>query len=260
VTDRRVAVYGHPARLALLISCVAFCGGIAICGEASASAPPPVLSVSPSSGLLDGKTVSVSVGPNGFFTPGAHVNILECADKGGTPANLPKDDSTCDGNTIQGPTVLVAANGSFSDAAYTVYELPSPALGEQHNTQPICNTTNQCVLFVGQNQNDFSAPKVFSAPFSIGAGVTTSTTNPATSTGSSTSSSGNNPTAASSTTLPASGSSGGTDPSVTLSSAAAGGTLAKTGAPADLIWMVALGAILVIGGSFGRRLAQRRAE
>jgi hypothetical protein len=248
--------------MSLLVSCVVLGCGIAIGEVAGASAPPPTLTVSPSSGLFDGETVSVSVPANGYFTPGSRVNILECADPGGTSAHLPKDDSTCDGSTIQGPTVLVAANGSFSEPAYTVYELPSPALGEQHNSQPVCSATNLCVLYVGQNQNDFTAPKVFSTPFGVGPGTTTGSTSE-TSGGTSTSTttaSGNKSATGSSTTLPASSSNGGTDPSVSLSSAGSGGTLARTGAPTDLIWMAALGAILILGGSYGRRLSQRRAE
>ena len=86
---------------------------------------------------------------------------------GGSAANLPKDITTCDGNTIQGTTILVANDGSFSDSSYQVYMLPNSVLGEQPNDKPICNQTNYCVLYVGQNQNDFTAPKVFSAPFLI---------------------------------------------------------------------------------------------
>ena len=151
-------------------------------GSGWAGASAPTVTMSPSTDLHDGESVSVSIGPNTVFTPNAGVNILECADPGGTLANLPKSDSTCDGNTIQGNTILVAANGSASEAKYTVYLLPSPALGEQANNQPVCNQTDPCVLYVGQSQNDFTAPKVFSAPFTIapasGGGTTTTTLRP----------------------------------------------------------------------------------
>ena len=131
----------------------------AITRSAGASAPP-ALNVSAHGTLTNGQTISVSVGSNGYFTPHARVNILECADPGGLAANLPKDDSTCDGNTIQGSTVLVGSDGSFSDPSYPVYLLPSATLGEQGNAQPICDQTHYCVLFVGQNQNDFTVAKV----------------------------------------------------------------------------------------------------
>src|SRR3984957_17822112 len=149
-------------------------------GSGWAGASAPTVTMSPSTDLHDGESVSVSIGPNTVFTPNAGVNILECADPGGTLANLPKSDSTCDGNTIQGNTILVAANGSASEAKYTLYLLPSPALGEQANNQPVCNQTDPCVLYVGQNQNDFTAPKVFSTPFTIApaTGASTSSTTP----------------------------------------------------------------------------------
>jgi hypothetical protein len=234
-------------------------------GSGWAGASAPTLTMSPSTNLHDGESVSVSIGPNTVFTPNAGVNILECADPGGTLANLPKSDSTCDGNTIQGNTTLVAANGSASDAKYTIYLLPSPALGEQANNQPVCNQTDPCVLYVGQSQNDFTAPKVFSAPFTIAPAsgdATTTTTAAATTTtttttpaapggGSGTSSTSPSVAAATSPSAP-----GGVDPSVNLASTTAGEAtaLASTGAPADLQWIVGLGIALLLGGSLGRRL------
>lgn len=133
----------------------------------AASGAPPALHVSPTGNYHDGESLTVSVGPNGYFTPHSRVNIIECTDPGGLPSNLPKDITTCDGNTIQGNTILVGADGSFSQSNYPVYSLPSSTLGEQYNALPICNESNYCVLYVGQDQNDFTAPKVFSAPFLI---------------------------------------------------------------------------------------------
>jgi hypothetical protein len=187
------------------------------------------------------------------------VNILECADPGGSLANLPKSDSTCDGNTIQGNTMLVAANGSASDSNYTIYLLPSAALGEQSNNQPVCNQTNPCVLYVGQNQNDFTAPKVFSTPFTIApaSGGSTTTTAPTATTTTVDPASGNG----SSTTTPTSSTTASSTPNtvaptVSLSSTAAtdGTALASTGVPADLEWVIGAGAVLLLSGSLGRRL------
>jgi hypothetical protein len=242
-------------------------------GSAPAGASAPTLTVSPSTNLHDGESVSVSIGPNSVFTPNSRVNILECADPGGSVANLPKSDSTCDGNTIQGNTILVAANGSASDSDYTIYLLPSPALGEQSNDQPVCNQTNPCVLYVGQNQNDFTAPKVFSTAFSIApaAGGSTTTAVTASTTTTTTIASKTSSTAAgdpasgnlSNTTPPPSATAASTTsstaaPGVTLAAtaaAAAGGTaLADTGVPAGLEWVVGLGIVLLLGGSLGRRL------
>jgi hypothetical protein len=262
-------------RLVLLGGCTVVALAIAIAQTVGATATAPSLTLSPDSNLHNGQSVSLSVGPNGFFTPHSHVNILECADPGGKAANLPKDDSTCDGNTIQGMTVLVAADGSFSASGYTVYSLPSVTLGEQSNDQPVCNATNPCVLFVGQDQNNFTSPKVFSAPFTINPATVTTTTAPtgtsspgSTSTSSpgstSTSSPGTSATSTPATTgsttsatTPSTGS--GVDPAASLSTAGAGAptSLATTGPPAELAWVVGLGSGLVLIGSLGRRRVSR---
>jgi hypothetical protein len=134
---------------------------------AGASAPPSLkVTVAP---FHNEQRISISVGPNRFFTPYSHVNILECSDKGGQKKNLPKSVYSCDGNTIQGDTVLVNKNGSFSEHSYEVFALPNrPLLGEQPDDRPECNEKMSCVLYVGQNQENFSSPKVFSRPFTIG--------------------------------------------------------------------------------------------
>jgi hypothetical protein len=230
--------------------------------SAPAGASTPTLTVSQITDLHDGESVSVSIGPNSVFTPNSRVNILECADPGGSTANLPKSDSTCDGNTIQGNTMLVAANGSASDPNYTIYLLPSGALGEQSNNQPICNQTNPCVLYVGQNQNDFTAPKVFSTPFTIARASGGSTTTTSAAVSSTTTTTAVDPASGNGSTTPTSGAAATSStpstvaPAVTLSSTAAadGTALASTGVPADLEWVVGLGIVLLLSGSLGRRL------
>lgn len=241
---------GPTVRLALLGAFVVVAVVVAVVRTVGASAPPPSLVVTPSSDLHSGETVSVSVGPNGFFTPNSHVNILECADPEGTTKNLPTDDSTCDGNTIEGNTVLVGSNGSFSEASYTVYSLPSSTLGEQSNHLPVCNQTSECVLFVGQNQNDFTAPKVFSKPFTIAAasGSSTPSSTPVTSAPTTTTT----PATTSQTTVAA-----GTTTPVAVTSAVDSGSLADTGPPARMAWTVAIGTGCLFVGSVGRRLALR---
>ena len=226
---------------AVFVACVAS-SVVALRPSPAASAEPPVVSISPPGNDKDGQTVSVKVGPNGYFTPHARINLLECADPGGLTGNLPKDISTCDGNTIQGSTVLVGSDGSFAVSDYPVYLLPSQALGEQSNYQPVCNQTSYCVLYVGQNQNDFTVPKAFSTPFLVSpsaGGSSASTTVPG-----------------SSSTETSGGSSTATQPgSPAISSA----TLANTGWPARLFWIAAVGTTLVLTGAIGRRLVHRRA-
>ncbi len=226
---------------------------------ASASTTPTV-AISPSaSAYANGQTVSVSVGPNSLFTPASRVVILECSDPGGSVANLPTSFSSCDGNTVEADSVIVEANGSFSESAYTLYALPNAVLGEQANWQPVCSPTQPCVLYVGENQNDFTKPKVFSQPFTFtstaptiaggGSAPSTSTSAP----GSGASGSGASGSGASGTTG-AGGPGTGTDsaPAVTGT-----GTLAFTGPPAYLAALAALGAALVGIGTLGRLAARR---
>lgn len=237
--------------VALLLSVVADAAYVHVAG---ASAAPPSLNVSPHGNYSDGQTVTVAAGPNSYFTPHSRVNILECADPGGLATNLPKDNTTCDGNTIQGSTILVAADGSFSESAYLIYLLPSPTLGEQSNNRPICNEANYCVLYVGQNQNDFTAPKVFSAPFLIApsAGSTTTTATSAQTSGS--------PGATSTTAAPTTSSAtAGTVAATSLAQSATGSAaLANTGPPGEIAWVAALAMTLLLTGALGRRLVLRR--
>ena len=222
---------------------------VASAQRAGASAPPS-LNVSPQGNYRDGQAISVAVGPNGYFTPHARINVIECADPGGLASNLPKDITTCDGNTIQGNTILVGSDGSFSQTGYTVYLLPSPSLGEQGNFKPVCNQTNYCVLYVGQDQNDFTAPKVFSAPFLTAPGSGTTTTTSA-STGSSGSSASTGTAGAQTTSTTTTGVSP-TD-SLATSAGNTSAALANTGPPADNGWLLLLGVALLLSGGFGRR-------
>jgi len=241
VRGRRSAGVGFVAFIATSA------GAVAIAPYAAASSPPQ-LQVSPSGNYQDGEKLTVGVGPNGYFSPHSRVNIIECTDPGGLASNLPKDITTCDGNTIQGTTILVGANGSFSQSDYPVYMLPSSTLGEQNNALPICNQTNYCVLYVGQDQNDFTAPKVFSAPFLISPGPGSTTT---------TSAGTNAPTGAS-----AAGTTTAVSPSTSVTSTTStvtSGTLANTGVSAGTAWLAVVGMGLVLTGAMGRRRALRRA-
>jgi LPXTG-motif cell wall-anchored protein len=254
-----------PAHLFVLGCCVVIAFGMAIVESAGASDSPPKLAMTPGSNLHNGESIAISVGQNGYFTPNSRVNILECSDPDGTTANLPVNDSTCDGNTIQPDSVLVGSDGSFQDLSYTIYSLPNPALGEQANSQPICSQSNECVLYIGQNQNDFTAPKEFSAPFTIApASGSTSTTTlaPTTTTSPSNlqSASASSTSTSTSTTAAAVGQSGtaGDDPAVALAEPSADpSTLPNTGPPAGAAWIVAMGTLLVFLGSLGRHHSAR---
>jgi len=139
---------------------------VGVTGTAGATAPP-ALTITPGP-YHNGQSINLSVGPNKFFTPYSRVNVIECGDPGGKSRNLPTSVSACDGNTIQGNTILVKSDGSFSERGYTVYLLPNTTqLGETSDSRPICNRRSVCVLYIGQNQEKFSAPKMFSSPFTI---------------------------------------------------------------------------------------------
>jgi hypothetical protein len=255
----------RSVRIVFLAFFVSIAAEATVVEVVGASGAPPAVSVSPHGNLNDGQNVSVSVGPNSYFTPHAGVNILECADPGGSAANLPKDITTCDGNTIQGSTILVAADGSFSVPTYPVYALPSSTLGEQANYKPICNQTNPCVLYVGQNQNDFTAPKVFSAPLTIAAGSGTATSTTATTAApagtSLTGSSGSTSTTAAPTTSSAPTVATATATgALSQSTASTSGALANTGPPAEIVWVVVSGMALLLTGAMGRRLSLRRSR
>ena len=143
--------------------------GAAAAGCASSSPSSSQLTIKGGSGspYQDGQTVTVSFGANSKFTPNIRINILECSDPGGSASGLPTAYIDCDGNTIQGNTVNVAEDGSFSESGYTIYRLPSRALGESKSAVPVCDQAHPCVLMASQNQTDLTKPKVFSAPFTV---------------------------------------------------------------------------------------------
>ncbi len=219
----------------------------------TATAATPTVTMSPAAGATpyhDGESVSVAVGPNSLFAPFSRIILLECAAQGGVP---PTSDSSCDGNTAPGSSILVAADGSFSDVAYPLYQLPNSALGEQPAHLPVCDAAAECVLYVGEDQNDFTRPKVFSSPFLVGSAdsVVTTTVPPV---AAATTSSGQDAGSA-----PSQGSAGASDGQGGVALAPLGGTgsLAFTGAPTALPWLVGGGVLLLLLGGAGRMLAPR---
>lgn len=228
-------------------------------GVAAATSDPTV-SLTPAPGAhsyVSGQSIAVSVGANSRFTGNARIEILECAAPHGV---VPIDDTSCDGNTTPGQSILVGQDGSFSDPDFTVYQLPSATLGEQSNHLPVCSADEECVLYVGQDQNDFTQPKVFSAPFTVGssspASSTTATTNPVVGAPSSASATqGATSSAASSAAVTLSPV--GTSSTSGSGAAISPGTLAFTGAPQGLLWMIGVGVGMILTGAVGR-LAGRR--
>jgi hypothetical protein len=126
-----------------------------------------------------GQTIGVHIPANSVLQSGHSINILECADPGGSVANDPTSDSACDGNTIQGNTVLVNPDGSVNYDSYIVYALPdSQNLDEPPSNTPVCNASAYCVLYIGQDQNDFTQPYVLSEPFLVSPNSSDNGSNP----------------------------------------------------------------------------------
>jgi hypothetical protein len=156
------ALFGTGTR----VSAVALAMAVLSIPSLPAGAVSPPRLIVTSGPFHNEQLISVSVGPNRYFRPYSRVNILECADPGGKKKNLPTNADTCDGNTIQGNTILVTKNGSFSEHGYELYALPNtPQLGELPDGQPVCNQRKSCVLYIGENQENFTSPKIFSGPF-----------------------------------------------------------------------------------------------
>jgi adhesin/invasin len=116
-----------------------------------------------------GQQINVVVPANSLFTPAENLNVVECQAPGGI---APPDPSFCDGVTINGPTLNANGDGSVDFQAntgslYTVFALPDKIKLHEPSSGPTCNLSTPCVLYIGLNQNDFTANHVFSQTFFI---------------------------------------------------------------------------------------------
>ncbi len=124
-----------------------------------------------------GQTISITVAPNstmnnaamvaaGYPSGADPIKFLECADPGGT--KLPTAKTDCDPGTVA--TISGAGNdGSMSvtgpPGGFQVLALPDPNLGGGPIT---CGfAPNYCVVGIFADQNDFTKPHLFSAPFVV---------------------------------------------------------------------------------------------
>jgi hypothetical protein len=111
-----------------------------------------------------GQIISVVVPGNAVWGSGASIKIIECS---AAVVSVTSDAAAlplCDGLTIQGDTILAAADGSINYGNYTVYALPDTfSLAESASGTPVCNTSNPCVLYIGADQtHPFSSAHVWS--------------------------------------------------------------------------------------------------
>ena len=173
-------------RVAITLAAVSAAGAFSLAtltSPAGATTPtegasgPYAVAVSPftaGDAYSSGQQINVVVPANSLFVSTTNVNIVECAAPKGVLPTLPNE---CDGNTIQGPTILPNTDGSINlqaegDGLYQVFALPdSISLGESPSSAVTCGDTaaTECVLYIGENQGDFTAPHVFSQPFFIAA-------------------------------------------------------------------------------------------
>ncbi|HEY4409068.1 MAG TPA: hypothetical protein VGO87_04250 [Acidimicrobiia bacterium] len=120
----------------------------------------PSATMTPSRGLVDGQRTTIT---GTGFDPYTAVQVLACQ---GTVVNPPKDSTACEGVTLDSSGYTDAA-GNYRNAAgdpsgdtagYRVAILPSA----QFKTVSIhCGPADPCVLYVGEQFNDFSKPHTF---------------------------------------------------------------------------------------------------
>ena len=124
----------------------------------------PALTMQPDS-PKNGQVITVSgTGFPDHATLPTGVQIIECADPGGTTANLPTSALLCDGTTQNPLQINTDASGNFS-TKYQVY-----ALNGTHTSNIWCDTTHYCVLWAGVDYNGaFYGTHAFSTPFRVGA-------------------------------------------------------------------------------------------
>ena len=173
----------HLTRRAAVGSVVAATAGLAavLTLGSTAWADPPAGSQLPGSAapigtsftanrpFASGQTIQVQVPANSTLPPGSNVEIVECSVSVLSATTDGQALPECDGLTINGDTVNAASDGSVSYSNYTAYALPdSINLGESSSGTPVCNLTNLCVLYIGNDEtHPFSSTHFFSQTFAI---------------------------------------------------------------------------------------------
>jgi hypothetical protein len=140
-------------------------------GDECLGAAQPVAPFAAGQPFDSGQTINVVVPANQVFAGTEATkakDIVECSAPNGV---IPTNTTACDGLTIQGLTVLPTSTGAINFSGYTVYALPdSISLGEGSGG-PVCGNTlaTECILYIGDNYNDFTQPHLWSQPFLISA-------------------------------------------------------------------------------------------
>lgn len=163
LTSTSVAKITRTAGIALVLAVAAI---VVPMGGTAFASPSVSLTAGPYTNF---ETITVS--GTGFPTRSADpsgLSIIECSDPGGTTANLPIDDTTCDATTANALPVLTDSTGAFS-TTYSLIQLSTTG-GNAIN----CDSTDFCVLWVGEDYvNAFTSNFSFSAPFEFGPATVT---------------------------------------------------------------------------------------
>ncbi len=165
----RLAGAAFVLTLAVTATLVGTAGAALTSGSQITDAVVPI-SPDPTSGqavttgtpFSSGQTVEVSVPANTVLLASQNVEIEECADPGGV---LPTQPSECDTNTLSQDTIIPGADGSFTYRSYQVYAVPDPLIGDAATSAVDCNLTDECVLGIFDNVDDFTQPHFFSQGF-----------------------------------------------------------------------------------------------
>jgi hypothetical protein len=124
------------------------------------TSPAPLAAMTPSRGLVDGQRTTITATG---FDPYTAIQVLACQ---GTMATPPKDATACEGVTLDS-SGYTDAHGDYRNtpgdptgdtAGYRVSVLPSA----QFKTVSIrCGPADPCLLYIGEEFNDFSKPHTF---------------------------------------------------------------------------------------------------
>jgi hypothetical protein len=139
-------------------------------GQSVPDSAQPVGSFTAGSPFSSGQGINIVVPANSVFVATTTVNILECSAPNGV---IPTTPAACNGDTIQGPSVNPNSDGSinYQDATgslYPVYFTPDSAIGDTASSPQCGNTAaTECILYIGEDQNDFTQPHVWSQPFFV---------------------------------------------------------------------------------------------
>ena len=169
---RRVLVSVAATAAAGTFAALAFTSPASAAGPASGDIVPNAAQTTgtvTASPFDSGQNIKVVIPANSAFA-GSHsaINILESAAPNGVK---PTATTACDGNTVQGGSVIPNADGSFTLSNYPVYTLPDSVTLFESPGGPVCGNTlaTECILYIGNNQGDFTQPHLWSQPFLISA-------------------------------------------------------------------------------------------